>query len=198
MTLYLSFHGTDNSRFDGIKRLGTGVLLCALTLIICGCASSTDPREGGFFGGVHGLQSGAYEERVQSREDSLNRLRALQAELDAEQTALAAQKGSLEQEIALERQCLAALEQEVSGLEQSLNSYQADDARKKKQINDLQSRLAELKTTMQEQTSALDALEGSGTGNPNQDLRRKQLEEQRRALQEEFDLLMELSLELSK
>jgi chromosome segregation ATPase len=147
---------------------------------------------------VHGLQSGAYEERVQSREDSLNRLRALQAELDAEQTALAAQKGSLEQEIALERQCLAALEQEVSGLEQSLNSYQADDARKKKQINDLQSRLAELKTTMQEQTSALDALEGSGTGNPNQDLRRKQLEEQRRALQEEFDLLMELSLELSK
>jgi chromosome segregation ATPase len=192
------FSGAGNSMFNWIKQLRSGLLLFALAIFCSGCASSTDPREGGFFGGVQGLQSGAYEERVQSREESLDRLRALQAELDAEQSSLGAEKRSLEEEVALERQNLTAMEQEVAGLEQSLDTYQADDTQKQQQINKLRSRLAELKTTMQEQTSALDALEGSGTGNRDQDLRRKQLEEQRRALQEEFELLMDLSLELSR
>ena len=192
------FSGAGNPVFNCINLLRTGLLLFALAIFCSGCASSTDPREGGFFGGVQGLQSGAYEERVQSREESLDRLRALQAKLDAEQSSLGAEKRSLEEEIALERQNLTAMEQEVAGLKQSLDTYQAGDAQKQQQINKLRSRLAELKTTMQEQTSALDALEGSGTGNIDQDLRRRQLEEQRRALQEEFDLLMDLSLELSK
>ncbi len=192
------FSGAGNLMFNCIKQLRSGLLLFALAIFCSGCASSTDPREGGFFGGVQGLQSGAYEERVQSREESLDRLRALQAKLDAEQSSLGAEKRSLEEEIALERQNLTAMEQEVAGLKQSLDTYQAGDAQKQQQINKLRSRLAELKTTMQEQTSALDALEGSGTGNIDQDLRRRQLEEQRRALQEEFGLLMDLSLELSK
>jgi chromosome segregation ATPase len=192
------FSGAGNSMFNWIKQLRSGLLLFALAIFCSGCASSTDPREGGFFGGVQGLQSGAYEERVQSREESLDRLRTLQTKLNAEQSALGTEKRSLEEEIALERQNLIDMEQEVVGLEQALDTYQAGDSQKQQQINKLRSRLAKLKTTMQEQTSALDALEGSGTGNRDQDLRRKQLEEQRRALQEEFELLMDLSLELSR
>ncbi len=184
--------------FDRINLLRTGLLLFALAIFCSGCASSTDPREGGFFGGVHGLQSGVYAERVQTREESLNRLRALQQELDVEQAELEGQKASLEKELALERQSLAALDREVTGLEQSMETFQADDVQQKRQVQELQSRLDELKSNMQAQTSALDALEGSGTGNTDQDLRRRQLEEQRRALQEEFELLMDLSLELSK
>ena len=198
MKVYILFLGADNSRLDCINQLKTGMLLFAFVLLSLGCASSTNPREGGFFGGVQGLQSGAYEERVQSRADSLNRLRDLQQDLDAKQANLESQKASLEEEVALERQSLAALQQEVVGLEQDLNMYQADDAQKEQQIQELQTRLTELKSQMQAQTSALDALEGSGTGDTDQDLRRRQLEEQRRALQEEFELLMELSLELSK
>ncbi len=181
-----------------INLLSTGGFLCALALLGSGCASSTDPREGGFLGGVQGLQSGAYEERVQSRADSLNRLRDLQQDLDAKQANLESQKAGLEEELALERQSLAALDREVTGLEQSVETFQADDVQQKQQVQELQSRLDELKSRMQAQTSALDALEGSGTGSTDQDLRRRQLEEQRRALQEEFELLMDLSLELSK
>ena len=192
------FSGAGNSMFNCTKQLRSGLLLFALAIFCSACASSTDPREGGFFGGVQGLQSGAYEERVQSRADSLNRLRDLQQELDAKQAKLDNQKKTLEETIDLERQSLAALEQEVAGLEQDLSTYQADDAQKKQQIQELQTRLTELKSQMQTQTSALDALEGSGAGDTDQDLRRRQLEEQRRALQEEFELLMDLSLELSK
>ena len=173
----------------GVAGLGIG---------LSGCASSSDPREGGFFGGVRGLQSGAYEERVQDREARLERLRAMQQDLDAKQTKLEKEKAGLKKEVALERQRLASLQQNVAGLQQELNTYQADDAQKKQQIQELQARLTDLKSQMQAHTSALDALEGSGTGNTDQDLRRRQLEEQRRALQEEFELLMDLSLELSK
>lgn len=176
----------------------TGFFLCALVLLVSGCASSSDPREGGFFGGVWGLQSGAYEERTQNREARLERLRAMQHDLDAKQAELEKEKASLEEEVALERQRLASLQQNVAGLEKELNTYQTEDAQKKQRIQKLQTRLTELKSQMQAQTSALDALEGSGTGDTDQDLRRKQLEEQRRALQEEFELLMELSLELSQ
>ncbi|MDZ7762333.1 MAG: hypothetical protein U5L00_19030 [Desulfovermiculus sp.] len=90
---------------------------------------------------------------------------------------------------------MAALDREVTRLEQSVEAFQADDVQQKRQVQELQSRLDELKSNMQAQTSALDALEGSGTGSTDQDLRRRQLEEQRRALQEEFELLMDLSLE---
>ncbi|MFO7801077.1 MAG: hypothetical protein R6V55_02140, partial [Desulfovermiculus sp.] len=102
------------------------------------------------------------------------------------------------EELALERQSLAALDREVSRLEQSVETFQANDVQQKRQVQELQARLDELKSKMQAQSSALDALEGSGTGSTDQDLRRRQLEEQRRALQEEFELLMDLSLELSK
>ena len=184
-------------------RLGWAKIACMVCLIglwigVYGCASSTDPREGGFFGGVQGLQSGAYEERVQSRADSLNRLRSIQQELDAKQAQLDNQKKTLEEEIDLERQRLTALDREVTRLEQGVETFQANDAQQKRKLQELQSRLTELKSQMQAQTSALDALEGSGAGDTNQDLRRRQLEEQRRALQEEFELLMDLSLELSK
>ena len=181
-----------------INLLRTGVFLSVLSLLASGCASSSDPREGGFLGGVQGLQSGTYEERIRTREESLNRLRALQQDLDAEQAELEGQKADLEEELALERQSLAALDREVSRLEQSVDTFQANDVQQKRQVQELQARLDELKSKMQVQTSALDALEGSGTGGTDQDLRRRQLEEQRRALQEEFELLMDLSLELSK
>ncbi len=183
---------------SSLRSFGCRLCLIGLLIAASGCVSSSDPREGGFLGGVQGLQSGAYEERVRDREASLDRLRAVQQNLDAKQAKLEKQKAGLEEEVALERQSLAALDREVTRLEQSVNTFQADDAQQERQVQELQARLTKLKSQMQAQTSALDALEGSGTGSTDQDLRRRQLEEQRRALQEEFELLMELSLELSK
>jgi hypothetical protein len=44
----------------------------------------------------------------------------------------------------------------------------------------------------------LDDLEGSGLGDTDMDLRRKQLETQRNALRKEYDLLMKMQMELAQ
>jgi chromosome segregation ATPase len=177
----------------------SGYVYFMIFLFLAGCASSShDPREGGLFGGIQGLQSGAYQQRISDRESSLERLRAVQEELEAESSEIETQKRTLEEQIAQDRLQLAGLEKEVSELDRILGALEADDTVQDQRIKELQTRLGELKKEMGVQMSALDALEGSGTGNIDVDLRRRQLKEQRRMLQQEFELLFDLSMELAR
>ena len=65
-------------------------LVCSF--LFQGCATTTDPREGGLAGGIHGLSTGKYEKRIQQREERLNKLKQIQKDLEEEQAALAAEK----------------------------------------------------------------------------------------------------------
>ena len=58
--------------------------------------------------------------------------------------------------------------------------------------------VTDLKGKMNQQASSLDDLEGSGLGDADMDLRRKQLEKQRDALRKEYDLLMKMQMELAQ
>lgn len=170
--------------------------------LIGGCATApTDPREGGFFGGVAGIQSGAYEARVQEREERLERLRAVQSELAAEGRELDSQQQTREQQVAAERARLSRMNREVSDLSRTVDDLEARHGSGDQRVRELQTRLASLQQGMREQQSSLDALEGVGPGggsDPSVELRRRQLEEQRRALQQEYELLLDLSLELAR
>ncbi len=172
-------------------------------LLLAGCSASHDPREGGFFGGIGGMGSGAYEERVQEREDRLSRLQQVQKDLEAEGEDLDSEKISLREQIDRERALLGELESSLAELEQEARTLEARDQKEQQQVVELQSRLADLKTGIDEQESSLSALDqlegtvGHGTGSEDIDLRRSQLEEQRRYLQEEYELLLELALELT-
>ncbi len=172
-------------------------------LLLTGCGASHNPREGGFFGGIGGLGSGAYQARVQEREDRLSRLQQVRKGLEAESEDLSAEKTTLREQIDRERALLGELESSMAELEQAARSLEARDQREQRQIVELRSRLADLKSGIKEQESSLSALDqlegtvGHGTGSEGADLRRSQLEEQRRQLQEEYELLLELALELT-
>lgn len=172
-------------------------------LLLTGCGASHNPREGGFFGGIGGLGSGAYQVRVQEREDRLSRLQQVRKGLEAESEDLSAEKTTLREQIDRERTLLGELESSMAELEQAARSLEARDQREQRQIVELRSRLADLKSGIKEQESSLSALDqlegkvGHGTGSEGADLRRSQLEEQRRQLQEEYELLLELALELT-
>ena len=84
--------------------------IAVLPLLLVACATSNDPREGGFFGGVGGLSSGRYEERVQSRQSSLDSVRTARADLQAEQSSLESQKTASQRRLQTERKKLATLE----------------------------------------------------------------------------------------
>ncbi|AGA34174.1 hypothetical protein TVNIR_2533 [Thioalkalivibrio nitratireducens DSM 14787] len=170
--------------------------------LAAGCASApTDPREGGFFGGVAGIHSGAYDARVREREERLERLRAVQAELETERSELDALHQTREQQVAAERSRLARMQQDVADLSQTVDDLEARHGSGDQRVQELQTRLVSLQGGMREQQSSLDALEGVGPGggaDPAVELRRRQLEEQRRALQREYEMLLELSLELAR
>lgn len=171
----------------------------AAALALAGCANlSDDPREGGFLGGLSGLSSGTYEARVSEREDRLAQLRETQRGLETERTQLETRKSGVDRQVAAERTRVKKLDADIAGLEKKVGTLKTQQGTDGKRVGELQSRLAELKRKSAQQTSALDALEGSGLGDAETDLRRTQLEEQRRALQREYDLLMKMQLELAR
>src|SRR5262245_59565111 len=84
----------------------------ALAFLTGGC-NSDDPNQGGLFGGLIGLGSGSYEQRVADRE-------AEWAEEEAAYQAEVAAKGDLDQDLEARRQSASALDQDIATLEQSV------------------------------------------------------------------------------
>lgn len=173
------------------------VILTLSVLFMAGCAASQDPRSGGFFGGVHGLATGTYEKRVQEREQSLELLRALQQDMRSEEADLQAEKKSLEEVILWEREAIQELETDSASLLAELERMQSQDERKKAEVAKIRERIAGLQKEMGRQRSALDALEGDGVGDVDADLRLQQLIKQREALRQEYEMALEMTLDLA-
>lgn len=175
------------------------VWICAVCglFLLGGCASSPDPREGGFFGGIHGLSSGKYEQRVKEREQRLERMRALQEEMRAEGGELELQKAELEQALRNEQQALTDLDLDIRAMEDELAALSVNDTRQTNQIEEIRRRLQTLKSESKAYKIALDDLEGTH-GHDEDRLRLLQLTEQRDALRREYDLLLDLSLKLAR
>ncbi len=173
------------------------LFIVALILFMAGCAASPDPRTGGFFGGVHGLATGTYDKRVQEREESLERLRALQQEMKSDEAELQASKESLEEIIRWEQEAIRELETGSAAILAELEGLESQDAEKMDEVARIRERIAGLQKDMRRQQSALDALEGEGRGNEDAELRLQQLTKQREALRQEYDMLLEMTLDLA-
>lgn len=170
----------------------------SMSLFLASCANvSTDPSEGGLMGGIKGLQTGAYDQRVQERQDRLSRMQALQSQLSSEQRQLELDRSASQAALDEERRRLQQLNSNVMQLRQNVDQLIRDQGTEDKKVQELQTRVQTLQRNMQQQQSSLDALEGSGLGDSDMDLRRRQLEEQRDRLRREYDLLMKLSLDLA-
>jgi chromosome segregation ATPase len=178
----MSASRSDRTRLPGRALAG----VAALCLGAC-AAPSTDPREGGFVGGVHGLSSGAYEERVREREESLQRLRDAQQELQREQERLEVERAARAREVDLQRRRLDELAAETAALERDVSRYQAREA----EASAEQSRLR----------SELQGLEGrirrlSERAGPDADV--QALEAERAALEREYRLLLDVYRNLGR
>lgn len=168
-----------------------------LAILLGGCATSSDPRQGGLFGGISGLSSGTYEQRVQEREGRLDESQRSQAELSAESARLEREKGERLALVAQERDRFVKLDRDVQGLERKVKALSTQAGGSDKQALEAQQRVAALKVQLANQGRAIDALEGGGDGSQPVDQRRRQLEEQRQALQREYDALLEYTLKLA-
>ncbi|MCB5285895.1 MAG: hypothetical protein LHW45_09965 [Candidatus Cloacimonetes bacterium] len=169
-----------------------------LAMVFGGCASQDDPREGGFFGGVAGLGSGGYKNRMTEREERLEELRATQRALDSEKGQLEVQKTAVQEQLNMDQGRVKSMQSEIAALDKKAKSLADKQGTDKQRVTELQKRVADLKGKMNQQASSLDDLEGSGFGDTDMDLRRKQLEKQRDSLRKEYDLLMKMQIELAQ
>jgi chromosome segregation ATPase len=173
------------------------VIMIFLAGMLGGCAGvDQDPRSGGILGGISGLSSGSYDNRVKDREARLEQLRATQRELDAEKGQLEEQKSAAYAKVAKDQDRVNTMQSEITQLEKKSKALAAQQGTDKQRVAELDKRVKALKSRMGQQSSDLDALEGSGLGDADIDLRRKQLEKQRDALAREYDLLMKMQMEL--
>lgn len=173
------------------------VLMMLVAGLLGGCASGDqDPRTGGLLGGISGLSSGSYENRVKEREARLQQLRATQSQLDAEKGQLEQQQSAAYAKVAKDQSEVDVMQSDIARLEKSASKLSAQQGADQQRVAELQQRIAALNGQMGKQASALDALEGSGLGDADVDLRRKQLEKQRDDLAREYELLMKMQVEL--
>jgi len=164
----------------------TTTILC---LSLCGCAASTDPREGGLAGGLAGL-GGAYDQRIQWRADSVQRLRMIQDELKAEQVQLTDERAYQEDRLAGLRRELRGLSGEIAKLKRQLSGKHSQLASERAQQRKLEHDLANL----QQRIHRLDS-RSTGAG---ADVDIVELEAQRDALDEEYRALLDIYLELGR
>lgn len=160
-----------------------------LIMMAGGCAgtTSTDPKEGGLIGGMRGISSGEYEERIKQREERLQRLREMQKDLDTEQAALEAEKEAKARKVAEQRRELEELLEKTEALTIDVEKFQAKLGQQATMQKHLSSELSQL----QEKISNLSAESHKG-------MEVDQLEEERASLEKEYRLLLDLYRELSQ
>jgi chromosome segregation ATPase len=114
------------------------VLFAAVSILALSACNTTDPAAGGFFGGVGGLSSGAYDKRIDDRKTTLENEQDRNVALPrqsqrtkAEEADVAAQRAKLERRV-------AALNADLTGLRKQLDAARAAKTKSAADLDSLQ------------------------------------------------------------
>ncbi|NGM24308.1 hypothetical protein G3576_30240 [Roseomonas stagni] len=145
----------------------TRLILLATGVLSSGCASG-DPRSDGFFGGIHGLQTGSYATRQQQQEVSLAATRqAVAAERGRQLDLLTAQEERARQ--------IAALNREIAGLRTETQRLRANLSQLSVTRADLAARRTALEGELARTERELDAVSRLAVADGvTEDLRRRE------------------------
>lgn len=127
-----------------LKTIPWALLLLAAILAVSGCATTDDPRQGGLFG----YNPAAYQRRIAEREAALATLKqedAVQRERTAQLTQDQRRVRS-EKEAAAHR--LAEMDREIGAIEKKISTAQVRTAAQKREYEDLNARLRQVKREM--------------------------------------------------
>ena len=158
-----------------------------IVFLLAGCQISDDPNKGGLLGGVKGIATGQYENRVQGREERLKRLQETQGELEAQGTALGIEQQQSQTDFEMEKRRVDKLMQDTRVLEaqlQTLENKQQQSGRSQKELTDrLDNVQSDLERLAKQDESSTDI---------------QALTDERNVLEEEYRLLLEIYSEISQ
>jgi len=165
-------------------------LMCCVFLfaIVSGCATTSDPRQGGFFGGLAGLSSGAYEERLKQRENDLAQQQSTHQDLTQESIKLKSNTQKLESELA----SLTEMDKNLSNLQTEIDQLEAKSDKQKDDIATLKKNIEKVRKKIKSQQGALVELDhvGGSATNPERD---RILKKERDRLADEYNKLINYS-----
>lgn len=137
------------------------ILMGSISLLMTGCAISTlecDPSQGGLLGGLQGINSGCYDQRLSERQQNLDGIRQIQTSTEYEQSGLSQQRTIAKNELIRLSNQAQILSDEVTKLSRDLNAKQtltkqASDRKNnlKKKVNSLQGKTQQLKKAVAQQ-----------------------------------------------
>lgn len=172
------------------------LLLILPIMILTGCATTTDPRQGGFFGGLYGMSSGAYDKRIQTRQNYLNHQKDLNEELNEEAQTLEHEFKVSKKTLAKELQRVQKMGENLSRMESEINLMNAKSDKKKNELVTLKRDIKDQRKKLVKLQSDLAALNNSGGDIEN--VRYQALKRERDRLAEEHRRLLEYSNALSR
>lgn len=111
-------------------------MMIGLGLCVVGCSTLSDnPREGGFLGGVMGIESGAYDRRIEERQRNLDALNQAQRQEAGLQSGLLAEKTEAKSALEQLRRQSDGLNREISALNKKISAQKVSTqaAQQKKQ-----------------------------------------------------------------
>ena len=109
-----------------------------LSTSLIACTFSSDPREGGFLGGLHGICTGAYDNRVQKQQTELAHQREKNQDLKEKSRILEGEAKARELALASEQEHVKEMEKNISRLESDINEMHAISNKQKDEIATLQ------------------------------------------------------------
>ena len=162
-------------------------LLSTSVLFLTACSVSQDPRQGGFVGGLAGLGSGAYEARIQQRQDVLIRQQNANKTLLDQAQSLESDQNQRELEMSLEKQQLIQMEVDLFNLADDVNRLQVKSSTQEIELAELKSKIEKQRKKVKSQQNVL---EESNRSNSDQNSYQG-LKQERDRLAKEYEILFE-------
>ncbi|MFM9846550.1 MAG: hypothetical protein ACKVP3_05260 [Hyphomicrobiaceae bacterium] len=118
-------------RLTSWLRARASLASCAF-LALAGCANvSTDPRAGGLAGGINGIVTGAYEQRIEDRRSELSDLERAEDRMRGRVAGAKTELADLERRLAQRRSTLQKMRAEIATIGRRISAASADAASKR-------------------------------------------------------------------
>jgi|SRR4051812_2353822 chromosome segregation ATPase len=126
--------------------VSAGLMLALLPL--AGCGVTSDPSEGGFLGGIQGLVSGGYDQRITQRKAALGNLQTGNHLLEQGNKQLSAEAGGVASERRRLHRQIAALDARTTELTARTGQLRTDTETKRQQRAELDRRLQQVRNDL--------------------------------------------------
>jgi len=176
---------------------GRLVIAFIVSLTLTACATSQDPREGGFIGGLQGILGGAYDARIQKSQGELSNQQSLNQGLKEKSKSLDMEVQARDLLLASEQDRLAKMEGDISKLESDISLLTAKSDQQKVKIAALKRRIEDQRTRLKSLQSSIRNLDQAG-GSASNPGHYQVLKQERDRLDVEYRRLLEYYQTLSK